>query len=238
MNRKGMSDKLMADKLILPQNTRLMGVLLGFIGGSLDVFCHIQYHSLVATQTGNILLLISDWHDSHVINTMLRFCSIIFFSLGFVFALHMKEYRKTAYWRVKMLLPLFIGTLLLPFFSRFPLLEVPFIAFGTGMMMLTFTGSLIEDHPYVIFMTSGNYRKMLTALYRITRGEGNIQEYRRQALNYGIVVGSFVVGAISLAVSMHFFHEWSIWIVSFNLFLIMSYYIARVKQLDLQDENI
>ena len=61
---------------------------------------------------------------------------------------------------------------------------------------------------------------------------------RRQALNYGIVVGSFVVGAISLAVSMHFLHEWSIWIVSFNLFLIMSYYIARVKQLDLQDENI
>ena len=78
----------MADKLILPQNTRLMGVFLGFIGGSLDVFCHIQYHSLVATQTGNILLLISDWHDSNVINTMLRFCSIIFFSLGFLFALH------------------------------------------------------------------------------------------------------------------------------------------------------
>ena len=144
----------MPDKLILPQNTRLMGIFLGFIGGSLDVFCHIQYHSLVATQTGNILLLISDWHDSHVINTMLRFCSIIFFSLGFVFALHVKEYRKTAYWRVKMLLPLFIGTLVLPFFSRFPLLEVPFIAFGTGMMMLTYTGSLIEDHPYVIFMTS------------------------------------------------------------------------------------
>ena len=41
---------------------------------------------------------------------------------------------------------------------------------------------------------------MLTALYRIARREGNLQEYRRQALNYGIVVGSFVVGAISLAV--------------------------------------
>ena len=80
MHQRGMSDKSMADKLILPQNTRLMGVLLGFIGGSLDVFCHIQYHSLVATQTGNILLLISDWHDSHVINTMLRFYSILLFS--------------------------------------------------------------------------------------------------------------------------------------------------------------
>ena len=57
MHRKGMSDKAMADKLILPQNTRLMGVFLGFIGGSLDVFCHIQYHSLVGnTKQGNILL--------------------------------------------------------------------------------------------------------------------------------------------------------------------------------------
>ena len=79
---------------------------------------------------------------------------------------------------------------------------------------------------------------MLTDLHRIVRGEGDIQEYRRQALNYGIVVGSFVVGAISLAILMHFLHEWSIWIVSFNLFLIMAYYIARVRQLDLQDENI
>ncbi|MBZ4264636.1 DUF1275 family protein, partial [Streptococcus pneumoniae] len=160
-----------------------MGVILGYIGGSKDEFSHIQYHRILATHTGNIHQQKSDWHDTHVINTMLRFCSIIFFSLGFLFALHMKEYRKTAYWRVKMLLPLFIGTLVLPFFSRFPLLEVPFIAFGTGMMMLTFTGSLIEDHPYVIFMTSGNYRKMLIALYHIVRGEGDIQEYRRQALN-------------------------------------------------------
>lgn len=228
----------MSDNVVLPQNTRLMGALLGFIGGALDVFCHIHYHSLVATQTGNILLLISDWHDPDVTNTMLRFLSIIFFSLGFLFSLHVKEYRKTAYWRVKMLLPLFFVTLVLPFFSRFPLLEVPGIAFGTGMMMLTFTGSLIENHPYVIFMTSGNYRKMLTALYRIVRGEGNLQEYKRQALNYGIVVGSFVAGAVSLAIFIRFFNEWSIWIISINLFLIMSYYTARVKQLGLQDDNL
>ena len=29
-----------------------MGALLGFIGGGLDVFCHMHYRSLVATQTG------------------------------------------------------------------------------------------------------------------------------------------------------------------------------------------
>ena len=115
-----MSDKAMADKLILPQNTRLMGVFLGFIGGSLDVFCHIQYHSLVATQTGNILLLISDWHDSHVINTMLRFCSIIFFSLGFVFSLHVKEYRKQPIGGLRCCFPYLLELFFCPSFRDFP----------------------------------------------------------------------------------------------------------------------
>ena len=143
----------MEEKIILPQNTRLMGALLGFIGGGLDVFCHMHYRSLVATQTGNLLLLIADWHDPRVENTIMRFSSILFFSIGFVVALHIREYRKTAFWRIKMLIPLFVVTLLIPLVSVIPPVEVPFIAFGTGMMMLTFTGSLIENHPYVIFMT-------------------------------------------------------------------------------------
>ena len=90
------------------------------------------------------------------------------------------------------------------------------------MMMLTFTGSLIEDHPYVIFMTSGNYRKMLTALYRIVRGKGDVQEYRRQALNYGMVVGGFVLGAISLALSLHFLLEWFFGIAGLIWFLFLA----------------
>ena len=215
----------MEEKIILPQNTRLMGALLGFIGGGLDVFCHMHYRSLVATQTGNLLLLIADWHDPRVENTIMRFSSILFFSIGFVVALHIKEYRKTAFWRTKMLIPLFVVTLLIPLVSVIPPVEVPFIAFGTGMMMLTFT-------------TSGNYRKMLTALYRIARGEGDLVEYRRQAMNYGIVVGSFVAGAISVAILMHFIHQWSIWLITANLFLIMTYYTARVKQLGLQTDNL
>ena len=82
----------MEEKIILPQNTRLMGALLGFIGGSLDVFCHMHYRSLVATQTGNLLLLIADWHDPRVENTIMRFSSILFFSLiGFLVALQIQR---------------------------------------------------------------------------------------------------------------------------------------------------
>jgi len=48
---------IMSQQQILPQNTRFMAVLLGFIGGALDVFCHMHYDVLVATQTGNIILM-------------------------------------------------------------------------------------------------------------------------------------------------------------------------------------
>lgn len=75
----------MESRNLLPQNTRLMANLLSFSGGALDVFCHMYYHSLVATQTGNILLLVADWRNSSMYYNLLRCFSIFFFSLGFLF---------------------------------------------------------------------------------------------------------------------------------------------------------
>lgn len=62
----------MESRNLLPQNTRMMANLLSFSGGALDVFCHMYYHSLVATQTGNILLLVADWRSSNMYHNMLR----------------------------------------------------------------------------------------------------------------------------------------------------------------------
>lgn len=50
----------MNDLEYMPQNSRFEAVLLGFLGGALDVYCQIQFDTLVATQTGNILFLIAD----------------------------------------------------------------------------------------------------------------------------------------------------------------------------------
>ena len=72
----------MESRNLLPQNTRMMANLLSFSGGALDVFCHMYYHSLVATQTGNILLLVADWRNSSMYYNLLRCFSILFFSLG------------------------------------------------------------------------------------------------------------------------------------------------------------
>ena len=104
----------MASRNFLPQNTRMMANLLSFFWGELwNVFCHMYYHSLVATQTGNILLLVADWRSSSMYHNMLRYFSILFFSIGFLFGMWFKDHRKNAYWRVHGLLPLCVMTAIL-----------------------------------------------------------------------------------------------------------------------------
>ncbi len=104
----------MEEKIILPQNTRLMGALLGFIGGGLDVFCHMHYRSLVATQTGNLLLLIADWHDPRVENTIMRFFIYFVFLDRLCGCSPYQRVSQDSLWRTKMLIPLFVVTLLIP----------------------------------------------------------------------------------------------------------------------------
>ena len=73
----------------------------------------MYYHSLVATQTGNILLLVANWRSSSMYHNMLRYFSILFFSIGFLFGMWFKDHRKNAYWRVHGLLPLCVMTAIL-----------------------------------------------------------------------------------------------------------------------------
>ncbi|EQC72179.1 hypothetical protein HSISS2_1604 [Streptococcus sp. HSISS2] len=171
-------------------------------------------------------------------HNMLRCFSILFFTLGFLFGMWFKDHRKNAYWRVHGLLPLCVMTAILPFLTPNSLLELPIIAFSEGVMMKTFIGSQIENHPFVIFMTSGNYRRMLTALYYVIQGSEDQKEYRRQAVNYGFVVGSFVVGAVVSALLMHFIYIKSIWLITLSLITIMIYYSSEVKRLGLKETNL
>lgn len=41
-------------------NSRLFAILMAFSGGALDVYSHNYFHGLVATQTGNIILMASN----------------------------------------------------------------------------------------------------------------------------------------------------------------------------------
>lgn len=159
----------MESRNLLPQNTCMMANLLSFSGsfGMSFVIC-ITIVWLPLRQ--NILLLVADWRSSSMYHNMLRCFSILFFSIGFLFGMWFKDHRKNAYCRVHGLLPLCVMTAILPFLWPNALIELPIIAFSAGVMMKTFTSSQIENHPFVIFMTSGNYRRMLTALYYVIQG--------------------------------------------------------------------
>ena len=57
------------------------------------------------------------------------------------------------------------------------------------MMMLTYTGSLIEDHhPYVILWLLKLPKNAWLLCIASLEEKETFKEYRRQALNYGIVV--------------------------------------------------
>lgn len=166
------------------------------------------------------------------------FYSILFFSIGFLFGIWFKDHRKNAYCRVHGLLPLCVMTAILPFLWPNALIELPIIAFSVGVMMKTFTGSQIENHPFMIFMTSGNYRRMLTALYYVIQGSKDQKKYRCQAVNYSFVVGSFMLGAVVSALLMRFIYIKSIWLITLSLLTIMVYYSSEVKRLGLKKTNL
>ncbi len=104
-------------------------------------------------------------------------------------ALHIKSIARQP-WRTKISL-LFVVTLLIPLRSGHTTCRSSLIAFGTGMMMLTYR-SLIENHPYVIFMTSRNYCKDADGLVPNHSRKGRFGRVSCQAMNYGLSLGALL----------------------------------------------
>ncbi|WP_158520681.1 YoaK family protein [Alloscardovia macacae] len=222
----------------MPQDTRFAAVLLAFLGGALDVFCHIRFKTLLATQTGNIILLISDLKPDSWQMMLIKCLSIAFFSLGFVLGIWAKRRARTAYWRVWLLLPLLFCTAIFPLFLHASsTLSVALLGFGTGLMMLTFTGSHIEAYPFTILMTSGNYRRMLTAWYDYFSGEREFAVLRR-ALSYVTVVVSFICGGLGVSVLERVVGDYALWVVTVALMILLVYYCAAVYVDALEERDV
>ena len=186
---------------ILPQDLRRVALLLGFSGGAVDVYSHLRFHTLVATQTGNIVLMVAQIAEKQD-NFLPRLTSIIVFSIGFVLGIAYKQRAQTPYWRIFALMPMLIACLVLPFLPSDQLLfKIIALSFGTGLLMLTFTGSKIETVPYTIMMTSGNYRRMLMSWYHYATSAAKNPQDKRDVVNYTIIVLSFMLGALTAAVA-------------------------------------
>ena len=228
----------MKESRYMPQNSKFVAILLAFIGGFIDVYCHIQFHTFVATQTGNIILSIADIGSAKLDTFMIRLLSLAIFTIGFVAGIVSQKKAKSAYWRTYTMIPLFLSCLLTPFLPLGINGSVIVLAFSCGMLMVTFSDSMIEDHPYMIMMTSGNYRKMITAWYDFFMAEKRTSEIKRRAIDYTIIVFVFIFGALCCAFAYHFMHVYSIIVTAVAMGMIMIYYHLSVKRNHLQETNI
>ena len=150
---------------------RVMALLLASLGGAVDVFSHIHYEALVATQTGNFILLIADLHRDapHVVH--LRWLSVILFSFGYLAGhfIHdlLGQRARMRHWRIGTLLPFLLVCFAVPFMDRTlsNSFQVGALAFTVGLMIHALADTRIGENPFSLFMTSGNWRKMLSAWY-------------------------------------------------------------------------
>lgn len=222
------------NKPLITNDSRLFASLMAFSGGAIDVYSHTYFHGLVATQTGNIVLLASNASQKERYLSVPKILSIFTFTIGFLMCIWIKQSNLSVYWRSFTMLPVIVTSSLVPFFSeQFDLIKIGFLAFGSGLIMLTFTGSKIEDNSYTIMMTSGNYRKMLNEWYLYITSKGKALKARRNAENYTIVVLAFLVGAFLLAFINIFLGKYSIFLPAFTF--LFSFFIEIFHAKNISD---
>ncbi|WP_294641679.1 YoaK family protein [uncultured Rothia sp.] len=169
---------------------RIMALLLASLGGAVDVFSHIHYKALVATQTGNFILLIADMSHSSQHAIHLRWLSVIFFSLGYLggHLLHdlLGQRAHLKHWRIFTLVPFLLVCFVTPLIHRVSEhgVQVGALAFTIGLLIHALADTRIGENPFSLFMTSGNWRKMLSAWYEAgalyTRAAANTCSARRE----------------------------------------------------------
>lgn len=169
---------------------RIMALLLASLGGAVDVFSHLHYKALVATQTGNFILLIADMSHSSQQAIHMRWISVIFFSLGYLggHLLHdlLGQRARLKHWRIFTLVPFLLVCFVTPLIHRVSEhgLQVGALAFTIGLLIHALADTRIGENPFSLFMTSGNWRKMLSAWYEAgalyTRAAANTCSARRE----------------------------------------------------------
>ncbi|MDG6895922.1 YoaK family protein [Volucribacter amazonae] len=219
----------------MPQDSRLIAILLAFISGSADVYSHSQFQSLVATQTGNFILMANDLLNGNFPEFLAKAQSLLFFTLGFVYGARVKRKANNAYWRSYTITLFLLFSLCVPFLVGLPFIQVALLAFGTGLVMQTFNDGKIEDKPYTVMVASGNYRKMLNSWYEYHQEKK--ANLRHIAVNYSYLIISFICGVIISVMACKIFQQYAIWLVSIVVFIILVVYSWTVWRYQLAQKN-
>lgn len=222
----------------LPQNSRLVAILFGVVGGAIDVYCHLELHSLVALQTGNLILLANNLSVAEYLDSFYKLLSISCFTLGFLSSMVYRKYAKTSYWRSYAILPLLVVSFLLPLLPQVLAFKIAVLAYTTGIVLFAFSSMQIESEPFTVMMTSGNFQKLLRAWYDVWNADENKAQFKRKAMNYTLVVTSFIVGIFLSSLAHSFFGMRAIWLVTLCLICILFFYTTEIRLYHLEKSDM
>lgn len=181
----------MSDRMII-------GLLLAFVGGYLDVYTYLtRGHVFANAQTGNIVLM-----GIHMAHAEFRVAaSYLLPIISFVIGIGTVEFIRTRYrreghvhWRQIIVL---IETVIITAVAFVPggdadIIVNSLISFVTSMQMYSFRK--MEGNPYVTTVCTGNLRSAGAHFFQYMRSREKKSLIR--SLKYMAVIGAFIAGAV------------------------------------------
>lgn len=213
----------------------IVGLLLAFAGGYLDVYTYVCRGGVFANaQTGNMVLLAISAAESDFGKVFKYLLSILAFMLGILVTELVKSryrYNTAIHWRQIVIALEFIVLLIIAFVPsgvQDDLVNIA-VAFVCSMQVESFR-KFEGKSAYATTMCTGNLRSATEHLF--FSGLNKNKEERNTSLKYYGIIAIFIVGAfISMKVSQSV-GEKSILVACFLLFIVFSMmYIPSEKEL-------
>ena len=213
----------------------IVGLLLAFAGGYLDVYTYVCRGGVFANaQTGNMVLLAISAAENDFGKVFKYLLSILAFMLGILVTELVKSryrYNTAIHWRQIVIALEFIVLLIIAFVPsgvQDDLVNIA-VAFVCSMQVESFR-KFEGKSAYATTMCTGNLRSATEHLF--FSGLNKNKEERNTSLKYYGIIAIFIVGAfVSMKVSQSV-GEKSILVACFLLFIVFSMmYIPSVKQL-------
>lgn len=204
---------------------------LTLIGGFIDAYTFLQYGGVLAAgQTGNLVFLAGDIARGDATAILLKAATILSFSLGVLVATAYKQYHRTHYWRILVLMLIAMLGVILGFLpSDVPnLVVMPSLAFAMAMQTTVF--SEIAGRGYANVFSTGNLKKAMIALmnYRLKQADQD----KQSAQVFGGLVLSFLGGAILSALLQRWLGPKAIWIMTVLMLAVMLDYAYLLYRRD------
>ncbi|WP_051944000.1 YoaK family protein [Streptacidiphilus rugosus] len=210
-----------------------VGALLASVGGFLDAFTLVLFQVFANLQSGNVILFwlqLTSWHWRAA---ALRLVPIGAFALGVLVVELLGTPRLLRVVRRPLRVVVTIEIVLLAAVAALPAhtpvgVTTVTVAFVAALQFSTFT--TLHGAPYATVMTTGNLRQWITATRRWLVDRDPTARQRSQ--HYGVVVGSFTLGAMIGVICTRGLGQHAIAVAAGLLVVVLALLIRETRQLE------